>query len=164
MHLKINTETFTFAIVQQGVRLVFLPSHPYEIKDLLPDLMGQNLLTPESIALQALTEEFSWNLMNFHPSASSKFHQYWEKISDFTLWTPIRKCINYFIYFILTYFIYFSLDFNDECLNLSRALAKSRSENILRLCHGWCSGRLWSPSFCTEQLLLNFEWQIINTG
>lgn len=53
MHLKINTETF--AIVQQGVRLVCLPSHSYEIKDLLPDLMGQNSLSPESIALRALT-------------------------------------------------------------------------------------------------------------
>lgn len=94
--------------------------------------MGQNLLSPESIALQALKEEFWLSLMNFHPSASSKFHQYWQKFSDFTLWTLTGKFTENFI---LIYFIYFSLDFNDLCLNLSMALAKSRSENILGLFH-----------------------------
>lgn len=58
MHLKIKSETFAFAVLQQGVRLVCLPYHLHEIKDLLPDLMGQNLLSPESIASQALKEEF----------------------------------------------------------------------------------------------------------
>lgn len=160
MHLKINTEMLTFAIVQQAARLVCLASHPYEIKDLLPDLMGQNSLSPESIALQALKEEFWSSLMNFHPSGSSKFHQHWQKISDFTLQTPIGKCIYYLTYFNL---FYSSLDFDDECLKFSMALAKSRSENILGLFHKQCSGRLWSP-FCAEQLLLNFEWQIVRTG
>lgn len=135
MHLKINTETLMFAIVQQAARLVCLASHPYEIKDLLPDLIGQNSLSPESTALQALKEKFWLSLMNFHPSGSSKFHQHWQKISDFTLQTPIGKCIYYLIYSILTYFIYFSLDFDDECLKFSMALAKSRSENILGLFH-----------------------------
>lgn len=58
MYIKINPEIFTFARVQQIVGLVCLSSHPYEIRDLLPDVTGQSLLSPEFIALQALMEEF----------------------------------------------------------------------------------------------------------
>lgn len=140
MHLKINTEMLTFAIVQQAARLVCLASHPYEIR-FAPRSHGPKFTLPR---IHCFTGSKGRVLIESHEFPPIRVFQIPSALTEnfrFYLANTYRKM---YLLFNLFYFnlFYSSLDFDDECLKFSMALAKSRSENILGLFHKQCCGRL----------------------
>lgn len=155
MYLKINTETFTFARVQQNVRLLCLPSHLMKSK-IWSQISWAKICTPQNSLLYRL------QCKSFDQISRISTHQHLPNCISTDRKFQILSCehlqenvFTILFIFILRYFMYFSLDFHDEWLSLSMT---GQIQNILGLFHRSCSGRLWSPFFfCAEQLLLNLE-------
>lgn len=135
MHFKINTESFTFTIVTQAARLVCFYFFVlffvfFSLQNPRPALASLNLFSPEPTSSTSPKRVLLLRHTYFHTSASPRFHQHCQKISYVAkTYRKVELPTSLFYFYFYFYF------FNDECLMVCIALAKSNRENMLGMFH-----------------------------